>query len=326
MIFDAHLDLAFNAIQGRDLTRPEPQPYHDETTLVNFPSLKQAGVRICLGTLWAYPKSTDDPEGYTTPLEARGLARKQLDQYLRWQDDGHIKILTSGQEVQQHWDTHTPESPLGVIVLMEGADPLLDPEDLQVWHTDGLRVVGLAWGRTRFSGGTGSPGGLTPEGVEMVHALRELGVTLDLSHLAEQAFWEAVELHQKVIASHSNCQSLVPTDRHLSDSMIRKIAELDGMIGLVLFSSFIKHGFVKGMPKETVSFADLVPHALHMADLVGWDHIGLGSDLDGGFGMERTPRELQHLTDLQQFFDLLPAEAREKVQFQNWLNWFSKKL
>ncbi|MFC5597414.1 dipeptidase [Deinococcus cellulosilyticus] len=326
MIFDAHLDLAFNAAEGRDLTRPLPQSMNGETAIVNFESLKQAGVRACMGTLWAYPRSTDHPQGYVTAQEARTLALEQLDQYLRWQDQGHIRLLTSGSELLEHWNNHDADAPLGVILLMEGADPIVDPADLQFWHREGLRVVGLAWERTRYSGGTNAPGGLTPEGVELVHAIRDLNLTLDASHLAEQAFWEMVEIHQKVIASHSNAQALIPTDRQLSDAMIRKIGEMDGMIGLVMFSSFIKKGFKRGMPKQDVGFADLLVHAEHIAGLIGWNRIGLGSDLDGGFGLERTPRELLHLKDLEQFFQLVPEPARAGVQFQNWLTWLARSI
>lgn len=326
VIFDAHLDLAFNAAEGRDLTRPLPQPLGDETAVVNFESLRQAGVRACLGTLWAFPQSADHPGGYTTPQEARKLALEQLDHYLRWQDQGHVKLLHSGGELLDHWKGFQEDSPLGVVLLMEGADPIVGPEDLDFWHGEGLRVIGLAWERTRYSGGTNAPGGLTTAGKELVHAIRDLDLTLDASHLAEEAFWEMVDIHQKVIASHSNARSIIPTDRQLSDAMIQKIGELDGMIGLVMFSSFIKKGFKRGMPKEDVGFADLLRHAGHIAGLIGWERVGLGSDLDGGFGVERTPRELRHLTDLHSFFELIPEQHRVGVQHQNWLNWLSRKL
>ncbi|GGJ32847.1 dipeptidase [Deinococcus roseus] len=325
VIFDAHLDLAYSAVQGRDLTRPLPQPLHDETAMVNFAALREAGVRACLGTLWAYPSSKDHPEGYTTAQEARKQALLQLEHYLRWQDQGHIRLLASGQELLEHWN-NPQDAPLGVVLLMEGADPISGPEDLHFWHREGLRVVGLAWERTRYSGGTNAPGGLTAEGRELVHAIKELNLTLDASHLAEQAFWELVEIHQKVIASHSNAQALVPTDRQLSDAMLQKIGDLNGRIGLVLFNTFIKAGVKKGMPKNAVGFSDLLQHAQHMAGLIGWDKVGLGSDLDGGFGWERTPAELQRVADLHRFFELLPEQARAGVEHQNWLDWLVRNL
>lgn len=326
MIFDAHLDLAFNAVCGRDLTQPLPQPLGDETAMVNFAALREAGVRACLGTIWAYPASEDHADGYITPAEARGLGLQQLEQYLRWQDQGQVKLLHSGKEVLDHWDSHTPDSPLGVVLLMEGADPIRDPEDLAFWVKEGLRAVGLAWERTRYSGGTNAPGGLTPAGVELTHAMREQGIVLDVSHLAEQAFWEATEIQPTAMASHCNARAIVNTDRQLSDAMLGRLAELDGRVGLVVFNNFIKAGFHKGMPKDDVTFQHLMLQAQHIAGIIGWDKLGLGSDLDGGFGLERTPAELHQLKDLHHFFGLLPAEVQQKVQHQNWLDWLGKNL
>lgn len=333
MWIDAHLDLAYNALSGRDLTldlatlrgREAQSP---DTATVTFEELRRSGVGLCLGTLFAAPQ-TAEHAGYTDWQGARAQALAQLDQYRRWEDAGHITLISTGAEVRQHAARYDPaSSPLGVVLLMEGADPLRDVDDLPFWAGAGVRAIGLSWGQTRFAGGTAAPGPLTGRGRELLGGMRELKVAQDLSHLDERAFFEAVELQPRCFASHSNSRALVhnaaPDDnRHLSDEMVSAIGHQGGMIGLVLLSLFLKRGWNMDQPR--VELGEVVRHAEHYASLIGWDHVGLGSDMDGGFGNEKTPQGIDAYRDLERLATALPPEAGG-VMGGNWLRWLGANV
>ncbi|WP_424952055.1 dipeptidase [Deinococcus sp.] len=340
-VFDAHLDLAFGAQLGRDLTLSlddlrENDPVAGQTACVTFSELRRANVAACFGTLFACPASDEYPQGYDQSEKdgwkgARRQAMGQLDQYRRWQDAGRIRLLHTGAEVAEHvreWRAEL-DSPLGVTLLMEGADPLESARDLDFWKAAGVRLIGPAWGRTRYAGGTDAPGPLSGRGQELLIAMQEAGVALEASHLDDASFGEAVALQPKVIASHSNSRALVSGNRHLSDEMALSIAVRGGVIGLVGHSKFIRPDWQEGDARAT--FAEWAAHAEHYAGLVGaglsgWEHIGLGSDLDGGFGLEKAPASMEEYADVLRLLYDLPQEAREGVQVGNWLRWAEANL
>ncbi|WP_425147668.1 dipeptidase [Deinococcus sp.] len=333
-VFDGHLDLAYNAQIGRDLTLPlkllrSSDPLRGQTACVTFGELRRAGVGACFGTLFAAPSAatthrSDAPDGYTDWQGARRQALAQLDQYRHWEDGGHLRLLGSGAEVAAHLDGWDESRPLGVLLLMEGADPLRDAGDLPFWHGAGVRLIGPAWGRTRYAGGTDAPGPLTDQGRELLSAMREHGVALDVSHLDDESFEEAVTLQPKVIASHSNSRALVPGNRQLSDQMVRAIGERGGVVGLVTYSKFIRSGWHDGDTRA--SFAQWAEHAARYAELIGWERVGLGSDLDGGFGLEKALEGMERYGDLLRLLDELPEGARAGVQGQNWRRWTEANL
>ncbi|ALW88828.1 dipeptidase [Deinococcus actinosclerus] len=327
MLIDGHLDLAFNALNGRDLTLGlealrAADPVPDETATVSLPELRGAGVRVCFGTLFALPHGAGSPGGYGDHAGARAQALAQLDTYLRWQDAGQIRLLTSREAVTEHLSGQ--DTRLGVALLMEGADPIRDADDLPFWVERGVRVIGPAWGRTRFAGGTDAPGPLTPQGRDLVQAMRDLGVTLDASHLDDASFWEALEFGPQVIATHANSRSLVPGNRHLTDDMARAVAQAGGMIGLVFLNRFIRP--LPEGSEAAVPLTELADHARHYAALVGWEHVALGTDLDGGFGAEKAPAGVDRYADVPAFLQQVPAEAREGVAWGNWARWLTHRL
>lgn len=326
MLIDGHLDLAYNALNGRDLTLPldglrAVDPVEGQTATTTFSEMRAADLRVCFGTLFALPRTPDSPTGYTDHVGARAQALAQLDVYRRWEDGGHIRLLRSGAEVAAHLEGPDADGPSGVVLLMEGADPLRDADDLPFWVDAGVRLIGPAWGATRYAGGTGAPGGLTEAGRALVTAMRDLNIALDASHLDDAAFWDVAEIGPRMIASHSNARALVPGNRHLSDEMVRAIARQDGVIGLVFLSAFIRDGATHGATLE-----DLAAHARHYAELVGWDRVALGSDMDGGFGAEKTPVGVGSYRDLPRFLDRLPAEHRAGVASDNWRRWLTTYL
>jgi membrane dipeptidase len=332
---DGHLDLAYNALAvGRDLTLDLDalrQTHPD--ALVTLPELQRAGVKVAFGTIFVLPADASGTaplpgRTYTTPDEARTLGLAQLEFYERLEEAGHVRILRTQGDLEAHLQTaHDEPHPLGIVLLLEGADPLRTPDELSTWAARGLRLVGPAWQRTRYAGGTHHPGPLSELGRELIHALRELGLVLDASHLAEESFWEALELGaQRVVASHSNARALVPTDRHLSDAMIRALAERDGVVGLVIANPFLNPHTRRGGPKQATTLQHVRRHAEHVAWLIGWERLAIGSDFDGGFGLGDIPAELERAADFAMLGDAVPEAARGGFLGENWLRLLRRVL
>jgi membrane dipeptidase len=217
--------------------------------------------------------------------------------------------------------------PIKSIILLEGADPIRSPDDLPIFYNSGVRIVGLAWRQTRYAGGTGMPGPLTRDGIRLIPELDRFRIVHDTSHLAEESFWQLLELtNGKVIASHSNCRSIVPTDRQLSNAMIRAIAARDGVIGINFYDRFLIPPDEYG--KRRAVLADVVRHMKHICDLLGdATHVGIGTDMDGGLGREQIPVEIETSADLPRLADALSVggfadDAIRGIMNENWMRFF----
>jgi len=327
LIVDAHLDLSYNALRGRDLTVPATaqKPDDDGVPSVGLPDLRAGGVGLICATIFCSPH-TDDHPGYRTPDEAHDLARRHLDWYRRTAAAGQLRMVTSAA------DLHEAPAGLGpaAILLMEGADPIRSPDEATWWFDAGVRIVGLAWRRTRLAGGTGAPGPLTPEGIALVAALDQLGIIHDASHLAEESFRQLLDLSTgPIVASHSNCRSIVPTDRQLSDDMIRAIVQRGGVIGINFYDKFLIPPEQRG---RRANLADVVHHIRHMCDVAGSARfVGLGTDMDGGLGRDQIPVEIASSADLPRVAEALSAAGFADgdvrgILANNWLNFFQRHL
>ena len=316
IIVDGHEDIAWNAlVLGRDvllsvsevrrLEQGSDIPARDGIRMVGLPEWLAGGVAVVFGTIFAEPakRAYPKPHTYTTAEEAHTLAQAQLDYYHRLVD-GCEQIMLVGtradlDEVLVSQGTEKPQ--VGIVPLMEGADPIREPAETEMWFERGLRLVGLSWVKgSCYAGGDGSPGSLTDDGRELLEVMAELGMVLDVSHLAEEAFTEAVERFEgRVVASHANPRARVPGRRQLTDAMIRRLAERDGVIGIVLYNTFLRPGWSKGDPRNAVTVADVVAAIDHVCQVVGdAAHVGLGSDFDGGFGAESAPLGIDTVADL----------------------------
>ena len=338
-IVDAHLDLAYNALRGRDVLRPaREQSAADGEGLpsVGLPDLRAGGVEFICATIFCAPDSPKE-RGYRTPDEAHAMAMDQLRWYQQCEREDEIVMITGRERV--HRGTlrppvrnppagQTASRALDAMILLEGADPIRTPDDVRIFFDAGVRIVGLAWKRTRYAGGTGAPGPLTPDGVRLVRELDRFGIIHDTSHLAEESFWQLLEISGgRMIASHSNCRSIVPTDRQLSDEMIRAVASRGGVIGINFYDKFLLPPAEYGRRRANLS--DLVRHVKHMCDLIGAaDHVGLGTDMDGGLGREQIPIEIETSADLPRAADALsrsgfPDAAVRGILGENWLRFFA---
>jgi len=337
-IVDGHLDIAWNKFAlGRDFLESAAEkrahegsrPAHNEgSALVGLPDLIAGNVRVVFATTYvapARPNRTEWGRTYSTPQEAHDQAMEQVAYYSLLAMNPRVSLITTRGDLDRV--IASPEPQVGLVILMEGADPIVAPEQTSEWFDAGVRIVGPAWSQTRYSGGTRAPGPLTDLGRALMPQLERAGMILDTSHLAEQSFFDALEsFGGAVIASHSNCRVFVGADkdRHLSDEMIRAIIEREGVIGVTMYGGFLKAGWDKSAKKDALTLADAVQHIQHICDLAGdARHVGIGSDFDGGFGMESTPREIDTIADLQKIGDALAAASFSDADIANILggNW-----
>ncbi len=323
LIVDAHLDMAYGALRfGRDLRRPVQEVRAHEGNgsgnlegiiTVTVPQLLEGGVGLVFGTLFAMPEFANKmlPDNrrlvYTNADEAYRVAGEQLDYYRRLVDQlERLRLVTDRQTLEEVVASHDEnedgrgEPLLGIVPLMEGADPVRDPLELQEWYERGVRIIGPAWLDTRYAHGSGSNEGFTKEGFELMEVMADLGFVLDITHMSDKAAFEAFDRYEgQIIASHSNARALVPHPRHVSDDQIRRLAERDGVAGIVLFNKFLKADYTRSDPKESVTLEHVVAHIDHICQLIGdAAHVGIGSDMDGGFGLNETPAELDSSADL----------------------------
>ncbi|GAB4189343.1 MAG: membrane dipeptidase [Roseiflexaceae bacterium] len=340
MIIDAHQDIAYNMVAlGRDYTRPVAQtralegPRTRDIATLGLPDALSGGVGLVFATLFVEPAGTTlgpASRGYRTPDEAHTQAQEQLAVYRRLAEHPQVTLVQNRADlaaVQAAWAGGEPQQ--GIVVLMEGADPIRTPEEASAWQAAGVRLIGPAWRRTRYSGGTAAPGPLTPAGRELMRELRRAGLALDVSHMAEASFWEALELFDgPVVATHANCRALVPErlpDRHLSDEMIRALVTRDAVIGVVLFNRFLDDGWDYGSSKDALGLDAVVRHIDHICQIAGnAHHVAIGSDFDGGFGSEAIPRELDSVADLPRVGEALLRAGWREQEVQallsgNWL-------
>lgn len=346
IIVDSHLDLAWNALNwNRDLTQPvadirrlesQSKEEHRGGNTVSFPEMRKGEVAICLATLLARSSGMgEDKLDFRTREAACAMAHGQLAYYRIMESRGWLRMLRNWEDVEAHVrDWQEPGSnpkPLGFILSMEGADPILSPNQVINWWNDGLRVVGLAhYGVSAYAHGTGVSGGLTSQGADLLKAMDEVGMILDVTHLADESFWQAVEKFKgPVLASHNNCRALVPGERQFSDEQIRCLIQRGSVIGIALDSWMLHAGYVPGQTANSlVSLEAAADHIDHVCQLAGnARHAAIGSDLDGGFGIEQSPHDLDTIANLQKIPVILGTRGYaesdvEAVMHGNWLKFF----
>jgi membrane dipeptidase len=357
LIVDAHQDLAYNILTyGRDYTRSAletrrleagtPTPQQNGDSLLGWPEYQQARVGVVFATLFAPPRSQgrEDWEqiSYSTIDEANRLYRAQLDLYHRLVDEHAEKYRLVQSQVDleavvKHWgDTSLDEHPIGLVPLMESAEAVREPGELEEWWARGLRIIGLAWGGTRFSGGTRQPGPLTPAGEELLEAMAEVGFILDLSHMDAAAALQALERYPgKIIASHSNALTLLKgsdSNRHLPDEVIQGLLEREGVIGIVPLNSFLLNGWKRADGRQMATLDLVVAQIDYICQMAGdARHVGLGTDFDGGFGVQSVPVEIDTIADLPKLVPLLSQKGYSDQDItailgENWLRKLRQSL
>lgn len=351
ILIDAHEDLAWNILTfGRDYTRSAQEtraveqngiaPKHNGDTLLGWENYQRGETAIIFATLFAAPRRAQqgswDTQVYNTAEEAHTLYQAQLDTYHRLVDQhpDKFRLILSKEDLDEtikRWQNRRDDiqPPVGLTILMENAEGVRHPSEVELWWQRGVRIIGPAWGGTRFCGGTREPGPLTSEGHALLEAMAATGFILDLSHMDEAAALEVLDTYPgTIIASHANAARLihgVQSNRFLSDRLIQGIIERDGVIGIIPFNVFLLGGWRESDGRDKVTLDHVVAQIDYICQLAGnANHVGIGSDFDGGFGVQKTPTGIDTIADLQKIIPLLEAKGYSDkdihaIFHQNWL-------
>jgi membrane dipeptidase len=341
LIFDAHLDLSMNALEwNRDLRwsvadiRRSEEGMNDKPDrakgTVSLPSMREGNVGLCVATqIGRYVKPGSSLPGWNSQEQAWAQTQGQLAWYKAMEDSGDMVQIESASDIEKQIDrlkSNPGKAPVGYILSLEGADSIISMNYLEKAFEYGLRAIGPAhYGPGVYAQGTDSTGGLTQKGKELLSEMYNLGVILDATHLCDESFREALDLFKgPVWASHNNCRALVDHNRQFSDEQILELTERDSVIGVALDAWMMVPGWVRGTSTPhnmNVSLKQMIDNIDHICQLTGNSlHAGIGSDLDGAFGTEQCPKDLDTIADLQKIPPLLYDKGYSETDIENILS------
>lgn len=349
---DAHLDLSMNALEwNRDLRLPvsaindREQGLTDKPdrakAVVSLPELRKGKIGLVVATQIArYVAPGNNLPGWHSPEQAWAQTQGQLAWYKAMEDAGEMVQISNLESLEKHvllWESELADEkkPIGYILSLEGADSIVTIQHLQRAHAYGLRAVGPAhYGPGRYAQGTDATGFMGPEGHKLLKEMERLNIILDATHLCDDSFWEALDhFNGHVWASHNNCRALVNHNRQYSDGQIKALIERGAVIGLALDAWMMVPNWVRGQSTPQSMQCNLevmVNHLDHICQLAGNTlHVGIGSDLDGAFGREQCPYDVENIADLQKIPGHLekrgytPEDIRNLMQ-GNWLRFLRK--
>jgi len=352
LIFDAHLDLAMNAMEwNRDLRLPvrtlriqekgmKDKPDRGKCT-VAFPDMQRGHIGLVVSTQIArFIKFGNPLPGWHSPEQAWAQTQAQQSWYKTMEEEGKLTLIHDLPSLYHHtriWLEGNEDAikPIGYILSLEGADSIINLNYLEKSYTQGLRALGPAhYGPGTYAHGTNASGGLGPKGRDLLKEMEILDIILDITHLSDNSFWEALKYFKGPIwASHSNVRHLVDHNRQLSDDMIKVLIERGAVIGSALDAWMLVPNWVIGKStpeKMNVTLENLVDHLDHICQIAGNSlHIGIGSDLDGAFGKEQCPSDIDTIADMQKLPDILRQRGYneqdiENVMYKNFLRFIKQ--
>jgi len=352
LIFDGHLDLSMNALEWnrdfrwsvKEIRRSEEgmtdKPDRGKGT-VSFQSMRDGKIGVCMATQIArYVKRGSQLPGWNSPEQAWAQTQGQLAWYKAMEDAGEMVQIKSVDDLNRHidlWENPPEDAPVGYVLSLEGADSIVSLSYLEKAYEYGLRAIGPAhYGPGTYAHGTDSSGGLGPKGRDLLKEIERLGLILDASHLSDDSFWEAMSLYNgPVWASHNNCRVFVPHNRQFADEQIQELIKREGVIGVALDAWMMVPGWIRGKsdPKTMgVSLKQIIDNIDHICQLAGNSHhAAIGSDLDGGYGKEQSPCDIDTIADLQKIPPMLKEkgytnEDTDNIMSQNWIRFLRKYL
>ena len=352
LIFDGHLDLAMNAMEwNRDLrwTTEEIRKSEEGMTdkpdrgknTVSFPSMREGNIGICVTTQIArYVKRENKLPGWKSPEQAWAQTQAQLAWYNAMEGAGEMIQIRTVKDLQEHlkiWENPPANAPIGYILSLEGADSIISIRHLEKAYEYGLRAIGPAhYGPGTYAQGTDASGGLGVKGRELIKEIERLGIILDTTHLSDESFRETMDIYQgPVWASHNNCRVFAPHNRQFSDEQITELIDRDAVIGVALDAWMMVPDWIRGKSDPVsmgVSLNLMINNIDHICQLAGNSlHAAIGSDLDGGFGKEQSPYDLDTIADLQKVPDMLTEkgyteEDVKNIMSENWIRFLYKHL
>jgi membrane dipeptidase len=352
LIFDGHLDLAMNALEwNRDLRWTVEQIRKSEAGMtdkpdrekgtVSLPSMREGNIGVCVATQIArYVKRGSNLPGWNSPEQAWAQTQGQLAWYKAMEEAGEMVQIRYLKDLESHldlWKSPPEKAAVGYILSLEGADSIVSMRNLEKAFDYGLRAIGPAhYGPGTYAYGTDSNGGISIKGRELLKEMERLGIILDATHLCDESFQETMDIfHGPVWASHNNCRVFVPHNRQFTDKQISELADRDAVIGVALDAWMMIPGWIRGKsdPKEMgVTFKLMIRNIDHICQITGNSlHAGIGSDLDGAFGKEQCPYDLDTIADLQKVPDELSSIGYSSSDIQNimssnWIRFLKKYL
>ncbi len=359
LLVDAHEDLAWNMLTfGRDYTRSAAEtrrleseshslaPQKNGHTLLGWADYQAGKVAVVFASLFASPARLKHGEWetlcYASAEEAWQVYHRQLETYqaLVERHPECFRLITDRFHLDNLLTVWRGESrtdrPVGLVLLMEGGEGIRSLDDLERWWQEDVRIIGPAWAGTRYCGGTREPGPLTEAGRALLASMAGLGFTLDVSHMDETAVYQALDCYEgAIIASHANplaCVLGYKGNRLLSDAIIHRLIERDAVIGVIPYCRFLKADWQLADGRQGITLETLAVHIDYICQLAGdaW-HVGLGSDFDGGFGVEAAPADVDTIADLQKLTSILSDRGYRKEEIaailgENWLRYLQKTL
>jgi len=350
-IIDAHLDLAMNAMEwNRDLRQPLVEINKKETgmtdkagrgnAMVSFNELRKGNIGLVVATQIARYAAPGNPfHGWHSPGQAWAQTQGQLAWYKAMEEEGELMQVKDLRSLDIHlayWDNDESErKTIGYILSLEGADSLVTLDHLHRAYEYGLRAIGPAhYGPGRYANGTDATGKMNENGLLLLKEMEKLNIILDATHLCDDAFWQAMDhFHGHVWASHNNCRALVDHNRQFSDDQIKILIERDAVIGAAFDAWMLVPNWVrkKSIPRDmNCDLEKVIDNIDHICQLAGnTDHVAIGSDLDGAFGKEQSPYDLETIADLQKLPALLKKrgyadESINNIMHGNWLRFLRK--
>jgi len=351
--FDVHLDLSMNALEwNRDLRWPIEKIRRWEYTMkdkvdrgnntVSLPEMRKGNIGLCVATqIGRYSPYFHKLPGWNSPEQAWAQTQGQLAWYRAMEEAGEMVQIRNLAQLNKHldlWMKPTPKPkelpyiqdsrsktshlPVGYILSLEGADSMVTLKNLERSYADGLRALGPAhYGPGRYAHGTDAEGPLPSAGKELIKEMQRLGIILDVTHLNDECFWDALEIYEGPLwASHQNCRSLAPWNRQFADDQIKAVIERGGVLGMAFDAIMMVPGWVhlKSKPADfQLKIERICDHIDHICQLAGnAKHVGIGTDLDGGFGNEQTPMDLDTIADLQ----IIPGLLKKRGYSQDDIN------
>jgi len=350
LIVDGHLDLSMNAIEwNRDLTRSVEEIREQEKGMsdkpdrsngtVSLTAMRKGKVGLCVATQIArYVKPENKLPGWKSPYQAWAMTQGQLAWYKAMEETGEMVQIVNKEQLEHHlklWETPSEHTPVGYVLSLEGADSIITPEYLERAYSYGLRAIGPAhYGPGTYAQGTDATGGIGMKGRELLKEIERLGLILDATHLNDESFWETMDLfHGPVWASHNNCRVFVPHNRQFDDFQINELVHRDAVIGVALDAWMMVPGWIRGKSTPSglgVSLEQMITNIDHICQLAGNSkHAAIGSDLDGAFGKEQGPQDVDTIADLQKLPDMLKARGFqnqdiENIMYGNWVRFLRK--
>ncbi len=350
LIFDSHLDLALNAVNwNRDIRMTIAEIRAQEcmlgmiepgrrTNTVSFPEMKQGGIGVGVATLLArQERLINHPLGSTTIEACYAMAMSHLYYYKAMERSGWMRPIRTRSQLRQHLADYAADpaaTPFGYILSMECADPVLDPDNIHEFFENGLRAIGIThYGPNRYGGGTQCEVGLSLDALPLLRNIEQLGMALDMTHLSDVAFWQVADrFGGRVLASHQNARKFCDWQRQFSDEQLKFVIKRDGVIGVAFDAVMLQPGWIRGVSKPEVTIERAVENIDHVCQLAGnCRHSGIGSDLDGGYGKDQCPADLDTIADLKKIPPLLEKRGYKQADIEaimhgNWVRFFSEVL